>query len=467
MKQYLLVMMALMVTISCARSQEKVEALYQEHCAICHGQNLDGGLGGSLIDGEWRHGGSSEAIFTSIAKGRPDMDMPAFEETLNSQQVRALVIYIREKESQAADRAAKLPRADVGKVVATQYHSYKLEEVVANGLKLPWGMAFLPDGRMLVTERPGAVRIVSADGQLQAEPISGTPDVLHHGQGGMMEVAIDPDHAENGWIYLGFTDPLDGGGKRCQTAIVRGKLRGNQWVDEQWLWRADDQFYTTSGVHFGTRIVFHDGYMFFIVGERGGGTQVQELWRPNGKVYRLFPDGRVPDDNPFVGRDRALPGIWTYGHRNPQGMAVDPRNGDIHITEHGPRGGDELNLLQPGGNYGWPLVTHGMNYNGTPITEKTQMEGVVPPLIHWTPSIAPCGLAFYTGDRFPQWKNDLFAGSLRNQTLRRLRIQDGKVVEQEVVLKGVGRIREVVTGPDGYLYVALNGPDRIVRLIPE
>lgn len=194
--------------------------------------------------------------------------------------------------------------------------------------------------------------------------------------------------------------------------------------------------------------------------------RAQDLKVPYGKIYRLHDDGRVPEDNPFVGQPGVDWGTWTWGHRNPQGLAFDERNGDLYSTEHGPRGGDEFNLIQKGENYGWPIVTHGMNYDGTPITEHTEMEGIMSPVLHWTPSIAACGLAQYVGDAFPEWKDDFFAGGLASQELRRLRVKDRKVVEEEVILKGLGRVRDVKCGPDGYLYLVINDPDQVVRLVP-
>jgi glucose/arabinose dehydrogenase len=212
--------------------------------------------------------------------------------------------------------------------------------------------------------------------------------------------------------------------------------------------------------------VFDDGYVYFVVGERGGWQEAQDLARPNGKIFRLHDHGGVPNDNPFVDQENALPGIWSYGHRNPQGFDRDPRDGTFYSTEHGPRGGDELNRIERGANYGWPVITYGMNYNGKPITHLTQKEGMEQPVIHWTPSIAVCGLDFYEGDRFPNWTNDLFAGALRKEEVRRLRIKNGRVVEQEVVLKNIGRVRDVADGPDGAIYVLLNQPDRVIRLVP-
>jgi glucose/arabinose dehydrogenase len=453
-----------------ALSELNVEQVYQRLCSTCHGENLDGGLGGSLVDGVWKHGADDAEIYQSIEKGKRDLGMMPWEGVLTPQQIRVMVVFLREKEARAAEKNLKLPKPVPGEITVTDRVRYQVDPVVADGLEIPWAIAFLPDGRKLVTERPGRLRILEADGRLLPNAVTGTPKVQAHGQGGMMEVALHPDYAKNGWIYLGFSDGwMPEGEKRpkCLTAIVRGRLKELEWVDEEWIYRADKKFYGASGVHFGTRCVFKDGYVFFVVGERGGWKQAQDLSRPNGKIFRLHDDGRIPDDNPFINTPGALPGIWSYGHRNPQGLDLDPRSGDLYCTEHGARGGDELNLVRRGRNYGWPEISHGMNYNGKPISAFTAKEGMEQPVIHWTPSIAPCGLDFYRGDVFPDWKGDLFAGALKQQEVRRLRIQDQHVVEQEIILKGLGRVRDVAGGPDGALYIVLNGPDRIIRLIPE
>jgi glucose/arabinose dehydrogenase len=324
----------------------------------------------------------------------------------------------------------------------------------------------------LVTEKSGQLRFLTKDGTLDPEVIRDTPPVIEHGQGGLMEVAPHPDFERNGWVYLGFSDGTrekraDGKEEvRCITAMVRGRIKGHQWTDQEWIYRADSKFRSGAGVHFGTRIVFDKGYIYFVVGERGGMMEAQSLSRPNGKIHRLHDDGRVPADNPFVKTADALPSIWSYGHRNPQGLVMDPRDGSLYATEHGPRGGDELNRIQRGANYGWPVITYGMNYDGTPMVGITAKEGMEQPLVYWVPSIAACGLDVYAGERFPKWKNDFFAGGLAAQEIRRIRIVDQKVVSQEIVLKNIGRVRDVAAGPDGLIYVVLNGPDRIVRLVP-
>ncbi len=453
----------------------KVDELFNTVCASCHGKDLNGGQGGSLVDGEWKHGATDAEIFRSIKIGNPELGMTPFGTVLSDEKIRSLVIYLREKEEEARVEGIEFPKPVPGKVTKTERADYLIETVVDEGLDIPWAIAFLPDGRKLVTERPGRLRIIDADDQLLSEPVRDTPEVIHHGQGGLMEVALHPDFENNGWIYLGYAEgwyehPEKKGrerGPRTITKVVRGRLVDHTWTDQETIWEADREYYDGQGVHFGTRFVFKDGYLFFIIGERNGKMDVQDLSNPKGKIYRLHDDGRVPEDGPFADNADAVPGIWTYGHRNPQGLALDPRNGDLWSTEHGPRGGDELNLIEPGNNYGWPVITYGMNYDGTPMTAETAREGMEQPVIHWTPSIAVCGLDFYAGDAFPGWKNDLFVGALAKKEIRRLRIENRKVTEQEVILKDLGRVRDVAAGPDGFLYVLLNDPHSVLRLVPE
>jgi glucose/arabinose dehydrogenase len=450
----------------------KVEGLYGQYCAGCHGGKFEGGNGGSLVDGEWKHGSSDADIFRSIAKGNPQLGMNPWEGILTDDQIRGLVIFLRENEKRTLAKGMDFPTPSPDKITKTELESYRIETLVDKGLKNPWAIAFLPDGRKLVTEKSGQLRFITADGKLDPDKIEGIPEVIEHGQGGLMEVALHPDYARNGWVYLGLSDGTREkreNGKddvRCITAVVRGKIKDHQWTEQEWIYRPDPRFRSGAGVHFGTRFVFDKGYIYFVIGERGGMMEVQDLTRPNGKIHRLYDDGRVPEDNPFVKTKDAVPGIWSYGHRNPQGLAMDPRDGSLYDTEHGPRGGDELNLIKPGANYGWPVITYGMNYDGTPMVSITEKEGMEQPVTYWVPSIAVCGLDFYTGDKFPKWKNDLLVGALAQQEVRRLRIEDKKVASQEIILKNIGRVRDVATGPDGLVYVILNGPDRVVRLVP-
>lgn len=453
----------------------KVEDIYGTYCSGCHGKNFEGGQGGVLTDGEWKHGASDEDIYKSIAKGNLQLGMTPWEGVLSPDQIRAMVIFLREKEKQTLAKGVEYPKPSPDKVTKTELHDYKIETVVENGLRTPWAIAFLPDGRKLVTEKAGRLRVIDKDGKLDPKPVEGLPHVVDHGQGGLMEVAPHPDFKRNGWIYLGFADG-EPGSKNCTTAVVRGRIKNHRWTDQEWIYRPDPKFRSGAGVHFGTRFVFDKGYIYFVIGERGGLMEVQDLSRPNGKIHRLFDDGRVPKDNPFVKTKDAIPGIWSYGHRNPQGLTMDPRDGALYNTEHGPRGGDELNLVLPGHNYGWPIVTLGMNYDGKPMTYRdkdgrqktsvTRKEGIDQPIAAWVPSIAACGLDCYTGDKFPKWKHDLLAGGLAQQEVRRIRLKDRKVVSQEIILKDIGRVRDVTGAPDGFIYVILNGPDRIVRLVP-
>jgi len=452
--------------ISAWGQRVRVEELYAKHCAYCHGADFEGGQGGSLVDGVWKHGDRDEDIFRSIAKGNEEFGMTPWEGILTDEQIRSMVILLREKEEQTRVAGMDLPVPSPDKVTETELHNYRIEVVVESGLVTPWAIAFLPDGRRLVTERPGRLRFIGANGKLDPQAIEGTPEVIEHGQGGLMEVALHPDYEENGWVYLGFSEGTREPRVRCNTSVVRGRIKGHQWTDQEWIYRPDPKFHATSGVHYGTRFVFDQGYIYFVMGERGGMMEAQDLSRPNGKIFRLHDDGRVPADNPFVDNPDAIPGIWSYGHRNPQGLVMDPRDGALYSTEHGPRGGDELNLILPGRNYGWPVITHGMNYNGTPMVAITEKEGMEQPLVHWTPSTAVCGLDIVTGDKFPNWKHDLLSGGLAQQEVRRIRIGDREVLHQEVILKNIGRVRDVACAPDGLIYVLLNRPDRVVRLLP-
>lgn len=321
---------------------------------------------------------------------------------------------------------------------------------VAQGFEHPWGLAFLPDGRMLVTERPGRLRIVSSDGAVSA-PVAGVPAVYSKGQGGLLDVALDPDFATDPWVYLSFSEPGEGGGG---TAVARGRLADGKLTDVAVIFRQEPKL--DAGQHFGSRLVFdREKRLYVTSGDRGNWDNPQRLDKGQGKIFRINRDGSIPADNPFVGRDDAIPAIWSYGHRNAQGAALHPQTGALWQTEHGARGGDELNIPQAGRNYGWPVITLGINYNGQPIGagEKTA-EGMEQPIHSWTPSIAPSGLAFYTAERFPAWKGSLFVGALAFQRVVRLTLDGDKVVGEEPLLVDFGeRIRDVRQGPDGYLYL--------------
>ncbi len=443
----------------------EVTKLYADTCAGCHGADMSGGSASSLVDGAWRYGGDDASIARSIHDGHPDKGMPAMASTLNEAEIRALVIYIHERSAAFEQTHTRFSAPSPGVIVQSEKESFKLESVMETGLSEPWAIAFLPDGRMLVTERAGRLRIIQ-DGHVLPEPVHNTPPVFG-GEGGLLDVALHPRYSQpgNDWIYLSYGDKSpDGLG---MTAVMRARLRDGALVDQQQIFKADLSKYRSGGMRFGSRLLFdREGHLFFSIGDRGHPGDEQDLSRPNGKVYRVDDDGRIPPDNPFVHQLGALAAIWTYGHRNPQGLSFNPLTGELWESEHGPRGGDELNVLYPGHNYGWPIITYGMNYDGTPITDHTAQAGMDQPITYWVPSIAASPIVFYTGDRFPRWKNDLFVGSLAAQELRRLVIDGHSVTHQEILFKGIGRVRDVVNGPEGDLYIVLNQPDRIERLVP-
>ena len=445
----------------------EVRELYDNYCSACHGADLAGGSGASLIDDEWLHGSSDEAVAASIRNGIPDTEMVAWSTLLSEEQIRSMVIFLREMKMKSSQEQLL---ADLGgEVVSAAGHSYELEEM-GRGEDVLWSIAFLPDGTLLVTQRDGVLWRFE-DGQ--GTKIEGIPEVWQHGQGGLLEVAPHPNYEDNSWIYLSHsehTGAQESDKDAGMTRVVRGKIVDGRWRDQETLFQVDEVHHTSSGAHYGSRFVFDDGYLFFGIGDRGRMERAQELNRPNGKVYRIHDDGRVPEDNPFIDVEGALPEIWSYGHRNPQGLDRDPFTGLLWESEHGPRGGDEINRIEKGRNYGWPLITYGMNYNGTPITDETHREGLEQPQWYWTPSIAVAGIDFYEGDAFPEWKGKLLVSGMASQELHLLTVEGGKVTADDIIVKGRGRVRDVASGPDGNIYLLLTDGSprvgRVVRMVP-
>ncbi len=295
--------------------------------------------------------------------------------------------------------------------------------------------------------------------------------MLNEGQGGLLDVAVDPHYKQNGWIYLAYSHAFEKKQNMrrppAMTRIVRGRIRDHQWVDQQVLYEASPQHYYQTRHHYGCRIVFDDkGNLYFAIGDRGHMEMSQDLARPNGKTHRIKRDGSIPNDNPFVGKQDALSSIFTYGNRNIQGMAVHPVTHQVWVTEHGPMGGDELNLLKAGTNYGWPVITYGINYDGRIISKLREKSGMAQPNLYWRPSIAVCGADFYHGDKFALWQNKLLVTALKYEEVRLLDIEDKRVMHEEVILKNAGRVRDVGCAPDGSIYVVLNRPGKILRLTP-
>jgi len=365
--------------------------------------------------------------------------------------------------------APALAQADV---LRSAQHDYRVV-TVAEGLVHPWSIAFLPGGDMLITELPGRLRIVR-DGVLLPEPVAGVPEVVAMGQGGLLDVVPHPDFASNRLLYLSFSKPK-ADRERGTTAVVRARFENDRLGAIEELFEAD----TEGRGHYGSRIAFDgDGHFFVSVGDRqappSGDLEAhpaQDLSNHHGTISRLNEDGSIPTDNPFADREGAEPSIWSYGHRNAQGLAIHPETGDVWASEHGPQGGDELNLIQPGLNYGWPVIGYGVNYrSGLAIHEGTQREGMEQPEHIWVPSIGTSGLMIYTGDRFPGWHGDVFAGGLAGHRLARLEMDGQHVVLEETLAPGLGRIRDVRQGPDGLIYLAIDGeedePTPVVRLEP-
>lgn len=333
---------------------------------------------------------------------------------------------------------------------------------LADGLDHPWGMAFLPDGRLLVTERPGRLRILDLEGTLSA-PVSGTPTVFAEGQGGLLDVALDPEFEDNGYVYLSYARPGPGGS--ATTAVGRARMVADSLEGFEVLFTEEP--YITGPNHFGSRIAFSpDGYLFLTLGERFQFEPAQDLSSHLGSVVRIHRDGAVPDDNPFVGRANAQPEIWSYGHRNVESGAFDPETGEFWIVEMGPLGGDELNRIEKGANYGWPVVSWGINYDGTEIPDPPTRPEFADAVRHWSPVISPSGMAFYTADVFPEWSGSAFIGSLTRQGVVRVVLEGGEVTDEEVIPLGA-RIRDVEAGPDGHLYVLTDQDDgNVWRLAP-
>jgi glucose/arabinose dehydrogenase len=418
--------------------------------------------------------------------------MKPFRGQLSDDEAWQIIAYVRAQSVTMKPRPVFVPDP-ANQVVRSEKQTFRIE-VVANGLDTPWGLAFLPDGRLLLTERSGNLRIVARDGTLSA-PVTGLPRPFVQQDGGYLDVAVHPDYARNGWIYLGYTELAPGatmpehpaprvpgvrpGGPPSMTVLIRGRLNArNEWVDTQAIYRAPAAVYTTSVIHYGTRFLFDGrGHLFFTLGERGEMSNAQRLDTPLGKIHRINDDGSIPADNPFVKTPGAIASIWSLGHRNPQGLSFDPRSGLLWESEHGPTGGDEINIIEKGRNYGWGVATMGVQPG---ITERIA-QGMEQPILYYTPAIAPSGITFYTGDRYPAWKNNLFVSGLIGQSLRRLEISGRRVVSQEVLFEQYGRVRTVATGPDGLLYLLLQDPTgpgtnlglaaatpgRVVRLVPQ
>jgi glucose/arabinose dehydrogenase len=471
---------------------------FNASCAVCHGEELRGAAQGTpLVGVDLRNGDSVPEIAASIAKGSPQQGMPAWSETLDEQQIWNLALYVAEQRQGTTilDKRDSIELKIPAGPLQSDLHTFRIE-VIAEGLDaMPFSIEPLPDGRILLSERMRGLRIISADGSKSAY-IENTPAVYDdsgtflgqvQGLGWMLDLKLHPEYEKNGWIYIHHTDRCSdcnalskkaGGAAVSMNRVVRGRIRDGKWVDEEIIWRADYETYTnTSDLAAGGRLAFDaDGYLYFSVGIKDtlDVLGVQDFDKPYGKIHRVHDDGRIPRDNPFVDDPKALGSIWTLGHRSVQGLEYDPVSDSLWTTEMGPRGGDELNRLRRGANYGWPAYTTGVNYDGRPVTSADKLGIELPedeaifPVIDWTPAIAPSGFIFYAGNEFPNWRGNILLGTLRSTDLLRIDVTDESQPQSEMLVTDLARFRDIETGPRGELYVLLENKSgsMIVRLLP-
>ncbi|MEN0047652.1 MAG: PQQ-dependent sugar dehydrogenase [Bacteroidota bacterium] len=438
------------------KQKERATENYQKWCADCHGKQLE-----HFVNRKWQYGNSQSEVAKIIKIGNEDAGMPAYEETFSPEEIQELAAYIlNASQEDRYDFKGNQVQSDTFRAIN---QVVELDTVLSN-IGNPWGMAFLPNGEFLLTIQSGEMYRVSANGEKQV--IQGVPRVLHKGQGGLLDVEIHPNFEENHWIYLSYSKPNPSNDGEATTAIFRAKLNGNQLEEGKDIFVAKP--YVSTRHHYGSRIEFdREGYLYFSVGDRGRrDNHPQYLTNDCGKIHRIHDDGSIPEDNPFVNNKNAQKSIYSYGHRNPQGVAMNPANGQIWAHEHGPKGGDEVNKIEAANNYGWPVISYGINYTGTRFTDLTEKEGMEQPLTYWVPSIAPCGMAFVTGDRYPAWKGNLLVGSLKYDYIDLCKVKNNDIISQEPILKNIGRVRNVVMGDDGYIYVGVESPGFIFRLMP-
>lgn len=473
--------------------------VYAEKCSICHGENLEGTtLGFPLTGREFTHGDTIDAISKSIADGFEESGMPAFSATLSKLQIKGLALHIVEQRTDQAtgDFKVNTPFVIPDGIVESEKHNFRLETVIDHIDPLPFSIAPMPDGRILLTEKTRGLSIISVDGN-QSELIQGTPKAyndgliipdisLTMGTGWMMDVDLHPDFEENGWIYIYFGDRCSdcndasrkSGRPVSMNKLVRGRIKDGKWLDEETIWQVDTEMYTTQfDMAAGGRIAFDEaGHVFLSVGFKGPLTYtgIQDLSQPYGKIHRVYDDGRIPEDNPYVGDPKAMDSVWSYGHRSQQGLEYDAKTEQLWSTEMGPRGGDELNLLRPAENYGWPLYSKGLNYDGTPVEYgkrlgiEFDLDDIVQPVVDWTPSPAVSSFIIYEGSEFPGWHRNLIVGTLKAREIYRLELKNNEVIHTETLLSGLARVRDIETGADGNIYILLEhgSGGKILRIVP-
>jgi glucose/arabinose dehydrogenase len=471
---------ALLLFSSAEAWSEDGEQLYQTHCSACHGVAFQGsGLAPALSVDSYRYGGRREDFVRIIGDGILSMGMPAFADTLSEAELLALSEYLPARTAIDADETiagAENQRSDnvsktFPKRIQTLDHLIEID-VFADDLVAAWGIDFLDETTALITDKNGQLRVVR-NGLLAPEAVEATPLVLadphRWNQGGLLDVAVHPEYSKNGWIYLSYSHERserdESENALRMLRVVRGRIESGTWIDEETVFEADASAYGELSWHYGGRMIFdRAGFLYLTIGDRGKPERARNLEIPHGKILRLHPDGRVPSDNPYAGAGDVLPQAFTFGHRHPQGLAMHPGTGEIWSLEHGPRGGDELNILRAGADYGWPIASYGINYDGTLLTPDTHVEGTEQPVTYWRPSIGVSGGAFYDGDMFENWVGKLLVTGLGSRDLRLLTVERDRVIHQEVLLEIDGRPYEPVIGPDGAIYVVTSEPGRVLRL---
>jgi aldose sugar dehydrogenase len=425
---------------------------YATYCAGCHGEKLE-----SFVLRKFKHGETKEAIAAVIKNGLENAGMPAYSKTFNDSEINALAAYVKNAPPISLDKKEKT-------IFASEVVSLKIDTITTE-VDVPWAMEFFEDNTMLITDRDGDFYHRYNDGRMVK--IQNTPKVYAKGQGGLLDVLIHPNFKENKFIYLSYAKAVRKDGKDMSTtAITRAKFENDILTDVKEIFEARPYYETNH--HYGSRMLIDKkGYLFFSVGERGReNLNPQDLKSECGKIHRLYDDGRVPEDNPYMGNMEAAPSVYSYGHRNPQGMDFNPSTGEIWENEHGPKGGDELNIICPKANYGWALTTFGINYNGTKITDNTVLPGITDPIHFWVPSIGPGDAAFITSDLYGAWKGDYMVTSLSFGFLNRCIVKNNKVIRNEKLLEEIGRMRSVKQGKDGFIYIGLENPGRVFRVRP-
>ncbi len=430
--------------------------LYKNNCVACHEGSVT-----QFIDRDWLHGNSWNEVNRSLRYGHTFMEEVAFVKTFPDSAFNKLTDYIMVSLEKRTIESFPEDKPDYAQIIKSEVLSYKLDTVV-KGLEIPWGIDFLPNGDILVTDRNG--NFYRQKEGAEKVMIKGTPKVYYNGQGGLLDVKVHPDFATNQTIYISYSKINNK--KETNTAVMMAKLVNDELVDQKII--MDAKPYTTKRHHFGSRIEFDtEGYLYVSIGDRASRDEnPQDLSKYPGKIHRFNADGSIPADNPFVDSTGAIPSIWSYGHRNPQGLVFDEATGILWETEHAPRGGDEINIIEKGKNYGWNEISYGINYNGTVFTNTTHKDGMEQPIYYYMPSTGTCGLTIVSGDKYPAWKGDLLAGSLRFQYLSRLKMEGQKVVGEERLVESIGRLRDVKMGDDGYIYFTVENPGIVFRIMP-